>query len=248
MLRKIIDGVHRYADGIVNWYLVEDDDGVTLVDTGWPRSFPKLQQALANLGHSPSDVRAILLTHGHGDHLGAAEQARTAFSAPVYAHAAEVGRVQGTRPGSSSFALVPSLLPTLWRPTALGFVLHATAHGFLTPRWVKDVVAVTGGEELDVPGRPRVVACPGHTEGHAAYLLPDRGVLFSGDALVTLDVLTRERGPRLLPDAVNAHPARARASLDALARTEATLLLPGHGEPWHGQPAEAAELARAALK
>lgn len=48
-------------------------------------------------------------------------------------HADEVERIRGKRRGGSSFALVPSLLPQLWRPVSLRFVLHATAHGFLTP-------------------------------------------------------------------------------------------------------------------
>lgn len=243
-LEQVADGVHRYADGLVNWYLLEDGGELTVVDTGWPRSWPRIEQAVTGLGRSLDDVRAVLLTHGHADHLGAADKARQAANAPVRVHRKEVARVRGQAHGGSPFSLVPGLLPHLWRPTAFGFVLHATAHGFLTPRWVGEVSAFEGGSPLDVPGRPQPVLAPGHTEGHTAYHLPEQGVLFSGDALATLDVLTREQGPRLMPDALNSDPTQARESLDSLKPLEANTLLPGHGDPWAGTPAEAVARAQ----
>lgn len=245
-LEQVAPGVHRWTDGIVNWYLVEDGGALLLVDSGWPDSWSRIVAAVQQLGRRPEDLRAVLLTHGHGDHLGAAERLRSEWGTPVRAHQDEVDRVRGQERGGSSFALVPHLLPHLWRPSAFAFVLHATRHGFLTPRWVQQVEPFRDGDVLDLPGRPRAVATPGHTRGHAAFLLEDHGVLFSGDELVTLDVLTRERGPRLMPPAVNDDPDAARRSLAQLEPLPAGLLLPGHGDPWHGSPAEAAALARAA--
>lgn len=229
-LEAVATGVYRYADGLVNWYMV-DDDGLALYDCGWPRSWPKVERALQELGRRPSDIRAVVLTHGHADHLGAAESARKASGAPVFAYREEVARVRGERKGGSSWAVVPSFVPHLWRPPALRFVLHATGQGFLTPRWVREVTAFEDGDQLDVPGRPRVLLTPGHTEGHVSYHLADHDVVVAGDALVTLDPLTGARGPRLFNQGVNWNPELALESLARLEGTAASFLLPGHGEP-----------------
>jgi glyoxylase-like metal-dependent hydrolase (beta-lactamase superfamily II) len=89
-----------------------------------------------------------------------------------------------------------------------------------------------------------VIACPGHTYGHVALHLPDSGVLLSGDALVTLDPYTGRTGPRIVAGAATADSALNLASLDALAATDATIVLPGHGEPWTGGVVEAVRRAR----
>jgi len=246
-LTQAADGVHRYADGLVNWYLVEDAGELLLVDSGWPTSWSRIVAAVESLGRTPGDLRSVLLTHGHADHLGSAERVRREWQVPVRARDAEVGRVQGKERGSSSFALVPKLLPSLWRPATFGFVLHAAAHGFMTPRWVQEVTPFTDGEVLDLPGRPQAVATPGHTAGHTSFVLADRGVVFTGDALVTLDPLTRVTGPCLMPDPVNADPAAAQGSLAALEPLEASLLLPGHGAPWSGSPRDAVAAVRQRL-
>jgi glyoxylase-like metal-dependent hydrolase (beta-lactamase superfamily II) len=68
-------------------------------------------------------------------------------------------------------------------------------------------------------------------------------VVITGDAIATLNVLTRERGPPLMPDQLNGDREQTRSSLQVLAGLDGTLL-PGHGGPFSGGPAEAVARAR----
>src|SRR4051812_23496529 len=88
--RDVAPGMHRVEDAYTNWYLVEADDGLTIVDAGVPTSWGSLMEALTQLGRQPADVRALVLTHAHFDHVGFAEKARQELDIPVYAHEEEI--------------------------------------------------------------------------------------------------------------------------------------------------------------
>ncbi len=85
--QDVAPGVHRIEDGYVNWYILADGSDLTLVDAGMTKSWPSLLSALATLGRSQEDVKALVLTHAHFDHVGIAEQIRSEWKVPVYVHA-----------------------------------------------------------------------------------------------------------------------------------------------------------------
>jgi glyoxylase-like metal-dependent hydrolase (beta-lactamase superfamily II) len=87
---NVVDGVHRVEDAYTNWYLVEGDGGMTVVDAGVPSSWQSFQDALRQLGRRPDDVKAVVLTHGHFDHIGFAERARRELGVPVWVHEHDV--------------------------------------------------------------------------------------------------------------------------------------------------------------
>lgn len=120
----------------------------------------------------------------------------------------------------------------LTHPKSLPALSRMTAAGALAVKGVSDTQPLGTGAADALPGRPAVVHTPGHTDGHCILHLPDRAVLLTGDALVTLDPYTGKSGPQIVASAATKDTGQALASLDAIAATGATTLLPGHGEPW----------------
>ena len=108
---------------------------------------------------------------------------------------------------------------------------------------IVEVSSFADGATLDVPGSPRVIHVPGHSEGMCALHFTSRDAIFVGDAFVTLDALSGATGPRMSP--FNADRKRAFESLSRLDRVDARLVLPGHGGPWTRGLPEALRLVRA---
>lgn len=239
---KLTEGVVRLGTPMVNWYLVADDSGVTVVDAGLPRYRPQLEPGLELLGRPVSDVRAIVLTHSDGDHLGVAEQLRSELAVPVYVH-----------PDDEATALKPtakrtdgSFLPHLASPTAYRLLWHLGRNGGARPPAIGRVATYEPeGGEVDVPGRPKVIPTPGHTPGHVALHFPSHRAVFVGDALCTWNPMSGRRGAQLFPRALNVDSRRAAESLRRIETLEADLVLPGHGEPWTGGPSAAVAEAMA---
>jgi glyoxylase-like metal-dependent hydrolase (beta-lactamase superfamily II) len=235
-------GIHLVSESYVNWYIVEDDGRLTVVDTGTPRSWRSLQGAVRQIGRSLKDIEAIVLTHAHFDHVGFAERARKELGVPVWVHEhdAELAR----HPLRYDHER-PRLLYPLRYPRAIPILGSLAAHEAFFVKGVAEMRTFAGGE-LDVPGRPRVIFAPGHTYGHCALHFADRDTLIAGDAVVTLDPYTGARGPRVVARAATADSGAALRSLADLAATNATTVLTGHGDPWRGGAERAAQLARAA--
>jgi glyoxylase-like metal-dependent hydrolase (beta-lactamase superfamily II) len=238
---NVAPGVHRIEDAYTNWYLIEDGTALTVVDTGVPTSWDSFHHALRQLGRAPGDVKAVVLTHAHFDHVGFAERARRELRLPVYVH--ENDAPLAHRPLQYSHERPRSLyFATQFR--ALPIVASLVRHRAFFPTPLREVVRYVDGT-LPVPGTPEVVFTPGHTMGHCALNLPDRDAVIAGDAVVMLDPYTAETGPKIVAGAATADSARNLASLDALASTGAQTVLTGHGPPFDGGVEEAVRRARA---
>jgi glyoxylase-like metal-dependent hydrolase (beta-lactamase superfamily II) len=235
---KIADGVHRIGNGLINCYLLGEGTDVTIIDAGVPGYWSDLPAELAAMGRTLDDVRAIVLTHGHSDHIGFAERARRERGVPVRVHELDAALARGEVPNPAKGAGPIRPLPLL------RFLLLAIAKGALRTKRLGAVATFGDGATLDVPGSPRVILLPGHTPGSAALHVPERGCLFTGDAIATVAVTTGAAGPMVAP--FTADPAQAVASLARLDGLEAAWVLPGHGEPWTGGVAEAVRIVRAA--
>jgi glyoxylase-like metal-dependent hydrolase (beta-lactamase superfamily II) len=238
-VREVADGVFLIEHAYTNCYLVVDEGAVTIVDAAYPSTWRIVRRTLDAIGLRASDVAAVLLTHGHFDHVGFARFLQSQLAVPVWVHAADrwlAAHPYRYRPQRNRF-----LFP-LRHPRSVSVLSRMALAGALRVRGVDATTTFAAGP-LDLPGSPIAVPTPGHTDGHCAFHLPDRGVLLTGDALVTLDPYTGRRGPRMVAPAATADIDLNRRSLDRLGALDAALLLPGHGDPWPHGCASAVRLA-----
>lgn len=152
-----VSGIRVVKDGMVSVAVVPiGDRDVALIDAGNDATGKAILDELTRRGLGPDAVRAILITHGHPDHLGAV----AAFpKASIVALAGEIDLIEGR---AAARGPLPRLFPA--RPT-----------GIHVARALQDGETITLGDTTI-----RVLAVPGHTAGSAAYLVHD--VLFLGDA------------------------------------------------------------------
>lgn len=244
LTRSVADGVHQLTAAHVNCYLVEEEQGLLLVDTGLPRMWSTLTQALSELGRGLTDLTAVVLTHAHFDHLGCAARLQAEFSLPIWAHPAD--HYIAAHPYRYKHERARALYPLRY-PRGLKILTDMTRAGALRVHGVQDLedlVPVGADASSPIPGRPEVLFTPGHTAGHCALFWPDRDVLITGDALVTLDPYTGATGPQIVARAATADSAQARESLQILVGTRAAVVLTGHGEPWRDGIEAAVQVAQ----
>jgi glyoxylase-like metal-dependent hydrolase (beta-lactamase superfamily II) len=239
---EVLPRVHRLGSERVNFYLVEDEGRVTVVDAGLSGYWNQLEPALSAQGRALGDVAALVLTHAHSDHTGIAGELRRR-GVPVYLHRGDHDLL---RTGKEGMKREASPLPHLANVRVWGFFGHMVRNGALRPPHIDDPLTIADGDELDVPGRPRVIHTPGHRPGHCALHFERHGALFVGDLICTWNPLTASVGPQIMPRAFNISSDESLASLAKIEGLEANALLPGHGEPWREGTAAAVARAREA--
>lgn len=168
MVRELSPGVWQFDLRGVNAYLVEDDDGPTLVDAGTPLDVDDIRIGLAEAGYEPSDIECVLLTHYDLDHVGGLAGLTPELDAPVYAHRYDAEILTGERspPISNHKGALQRLL------------------GLIVTRPPLDVHTVEDGEEI---GAFTAYHTPGHTPGHVAYVNEEEEVALLGDLVAAAD-------------------------------------------------------------
>lgn len=236
----VVPGVWRAGTRFVNWYIVDGGDGLTLIDAGLPGYRKQLGPSLASIGRQVSDVRAVVLTHGHIDHIGFADVLHDA-GASVHMHPDDVTLAREPKTNKTDSK---SLKYLAW-PGTLAFIAHAVRQGVSRPAPMPGSVPLADGAVADVPGQPLVTHAPGHTDGSCVLEFREHGVVFVGDLLCTLSFFSgRPADPQLQTRASNRNSAQAMASLDRLHDVSARTVLPGHGAPWRDGVEAAAASAR----
>lgn len=242
-MREVADGVFFSTGCGSNWILLREDDELTLVDAGYPGDAPQVADDVRRLVGSPSKIRAVLVTHAHVDHIGTLPGLLRHWDVPVLAHADEIPALHGEVHDQAG---ARDVLANLSAPHMARWILTVLRAGGMSHVAVPSASPLPLGGPLDLPGRPEPVPAPGHSLGHAAFLLRDAEILLTGDALITGHRLSVVDGPQMLPEFFASDPQAALDGLDALADLPADLILPGHGDPWQGSVREA--VARASTR
>ncbi len=210
---EIIPQVQRLSGSFVNFYLISEPDGLTLIDTGLGMHFKVTLQAIKRLDRSPADLKRILITHSDGDHMGALADLKAICGAQAYANPIEAQAIAQARPSRALKAHgLRAMLFRLARP--LFKAKPAQIDEFLED-----------GQVLPILGGLRVINTPGHTPGHISLYAPEAKILFCGDSLVAEKhgTLRCSRGANTWDE------AQAQASVKVQAALGATLVCAGHG-------------------
>ena len=196
--------------------LVDENRHVVLLDTGLVGEPILIRRKLHRLGLGPSDVKAILLTHGHIDHAGNVAWAKRWTGAPVYAHPLEQTHIDGKFPYAGI---------NLW----CGRLEAAARFVFGVGQPAQIDVPLEDGDELPFWGGLKVVHLPGHTLGHCGFYSARQDLLFSGDLFASYFFKVH-----LPPPILNSAPELIPASLEKVRQLNPRYMVPQHFDMFDG--------------
>lgn len=213
-VKRVIEGVHVVPMGMANAFLIEGHDGLTLIDAGFPGKEETVYGAIRGLGRSPDQLRHLIFTHGHPDHIGSAAVIVRETGARTYMHPLDIPMAEGGGP--------------FWPLRAApGLLRQVMCKLFFDPDERLDPVAIdqplTDGEILPIAGGIEVIHTPGHCAGQVALLWRPGRMLFAGDVCMNLMGLGDPVGFENLNDGRASQCKLASFSFDAAGF--------GHGAP-----------------
>jgi hypothetical protein len=152
-MKGVLQEVHVIAMGLANAYLIESNEGLTLIDAGYRGKEAAVFGAIRGLGRSPAQLKQLMFTHGHPDHIGSAAAIVRETGARTYMHALDIPMAES---GGPFRPLIPA--PGLSRRLMCKLFFHPDER--LEPVAIDQ--PLTAGEILSIAGGIEVIHAPGH--------------------------------------------------------------------------------------
>jgi glyoxylase-like metal-dependent hydrolase (beta-lactamase superfamily II) len=205
-VKRVIKGVHMVPMGKANAFLIEGGDGLTLIDAGYPGKEAAVFAAIRGLGRSPDQLKHLIFTHGHPDHIGSAAAIVQETGARTYMHPLDIPLAES---GGPFRPMKPA--PGLLRQVLCRLCYHPDER--LEPVGIDQPLAA--GEILPIAGGIEVIHAPGHCAGQVALLWRPGRMLFAGDVGMNLMGLGDPVGFESLQEARASQRKLASLSFDA---------------------------------
>ena len=210
---EIIPHVYQLTTRGVNIIIIVEKE-LTLIDTGFRGSAPKIIRFIRSLGRSEEEISLIIITHNHFDHIGGLAELRRLTKAKVAVHKADISDIENELP-----------YPRIWRKL-LRIPPFSALRSFFSINPNEIDIQLGGGEVLKPLGGLQVIHTPGHTPGSISLFSPQNKLLIVGDILNA-----RFKNIRSSPKSVSTDLMQVMESVKKIARLDFNVLCFGHGRP-----------------
>ena len=176
-MKLVADEAWLLALGNANGVLLRQGKELALIDAGFPGKEQIVLDAISKLGHRPSDLKHLVFTHGHPDHIGSAAAIVHATGARTYMHAADASLAESGGP-------FRPMTPAPGRMLGLMYKLVWKQDERMQPFRIDQHIA--GGETLPLLGGLQAIHVPGHCAGQVAFLWQGGRLLLGGDTFINI--------------------------------------------------------------
>lgn len=234
LVQQVAEGVFSYTIQIVNIAMVRTSNDFVLIDTGMPESEEKIFEIVEEIFGENAKPEAIILTHGHFDHVGSIEKLLTQWDVPVYAHPLEIPYLTGQKNYPDPDGTVEGGLVAKISPMFPNEGVHLGNH----------VKPLQDNGELPHLSEWKWIHTPGHSDGHISLFREKDRTLIAGDAFITVKqdslakVLVQEREVNGPPRYLTTDWQLAKKSVEKLAALHPRVAVTGHGLPMEGEELE----------
>jgi len=214
-MKRISKYITQFRIGISNCYLIEGTDGISLIDAASPNCAERIIKGINQAGYDLHDLKRIIVTHAHSDHIGSLCEMQQRTGAEIWAHELEAPIIEGQQgikeASQEDFNAIDRFMFRLGSSSELP---TCTVHKTLKAS--QAIPEVLEGLE--------VVHLPGHSVGQIGFWLPRESLLIGGDVLMNIMGRLTQPFKAFTPDLVE-----SRKSILKVSNLQLNTLALGHG-------------------